>query len=344
MEIKIISSLEGLQEIQNHWVRLFDLGEYSVFQSFEFNYYSWEFELSKNKLNRLFIILLKNEEVDAIIPLYLDSNKRLRFINDHHADFCDYLSNDVIDFSLLYSYLKQVVDFRSIRLMNVKLQANMYKSIVELNSVSTVIRSISEYSDLSIEKGEFPYNVLHYRSHQKHRINKAYRTHQEKESIIFTCKEKPFPKKDILFLRDYMIKKSIREYNFLTNDRLCLIENLYNAGFLILHFVRDGDCINSCNIMLKNSSKEFMFWIDLYDNLQMINIFSYAIFMKKKSLKYPVTINFGRGRYFYKVSNFAPNFNSLYQLDIFNNNLQKLIFKMVSYFKSLSRSIYKKVK
>ena len=109
----------------------------------------------------------------------------LRFINDNHADFCDYISNEVIDFSKIYDYLRNELDFRFIRLINLRSESNFYKSLICLSSINCVARSISEYSDLVVQKGEFPYNVLHYRSHEKHRINKAFRDHQEKESIVF---------------------------------------------------------------------------------------------------------------------------------------------------------------
>lgn len=344
MKIKIISSLEEMKEIQDYWMRLFNYGEYSIFQSFEFNYYSWKFELSKNALNRLCIVLGKNKAIDLIIPFYIDSKKRLRFINDNHADFCDYISNEIINFSKIYDYLRKELDFRFIRLINLPSESNFYKSLICLSSINCVTRSISEYSELVIQKGDFPYNVPHYRSHQKNRLNKAIRKHEDKTSLVFNYKEHSFPKKEILLLKEVMINSGIRKDDFLTNEMLCLIEHLYNSGFLILHVMMDKDRMSACNIILTGSSNAFMFWIDLFDNLQMINISSYIRFIKSTSSERNLVVNFGRGGYFYKKSNFAPRFHQLYEFFLFQNTYQRLRFFVLDSIKNLLVLIYKKIK
>lgn len=345
MKINIVSSIDSFKQIQNNWTELFNLAKYSVFQSFEFNYYSWKLDLSKNSLNRLCVVLLtSNEKVYTIIPLYIDSKKRLRFINDNHADFCDFLSVKSIDLSQVINSLKEKVNFKFIRLINVRKDAGIYTSIKAFNSANKIVKSISEYSVLNLEQGIFPYNVPHYRSHQKHRINKAIRKHEDKTSLVFNYKEHSFPKKEILLLKEVMINSGIRKHDFLTNEMLCLIEHLYNSGFLILHMMMDKDRISACNIILTRSSNGFMFWIDLFDNLQMINISSYICFMQYVSLEKAIVIDFGRGRYFYKSSNFNPEYHKLHQIDIFFNKWDKVICVMFNQIRGMLISIYKKIK
>ena len=87
-----------------------------------------------------------------------------------------------------------------------------------------------------------------------------------------------------------------------------------------------------------------MFWIDLFDDSKMINIASYINFMKSSSVEQSVSINFGRGRYFYKESNFAPEFHKLHQMYIFSNKWQKQMFLIVNQIRSLFISMYKKIK
>ena len=345
MDINIISDIKDFKEIQSCWINLFNSESYSAFQSFEFNYYSWKDELSKNRLNQLCIVLLNDDiGVCSILPLYIDAKNRLRFINDDHADFCDFITRENINLPKIYSYLRSEVDFRLISLMNVVRKSNAYEYSQDFNIKNKLVRLTSEYSFLNVEQGDFPYNVPHYRSHQKHRINKAYRKYKDRQSVIFDCQQHMFPKKDVLYLRDYMIEKGIRAYGFLTDDRLSLIENLYNSGLVVLHFVKQGEHINACNIMIKRSSDHLMFWIDLYDDLQMINIFSYIVLIKEASLQNSLFINFGRGRYFYKVSNFAPSFKNLYQICLFHNKWHRLRFMMLDYIISLLKFIYKKIK
>ena len=108
--------------------------------------------------------------------------------------------------------------------------------------------------------------------------------------------------------------------------------------------MKGEDRINSINILLKKSASEYMFWIDLFDDSKMINISSYINFMRSSSLEQSVIINFGRGRYFYKESNFAPEFHELYQLYLFPNKWQKLRFLIIHQIRILLISIYKKIK
>ena len=88
MKIKIIKNINEFQNLKTDWDRLFVAVNCSVFQSFEFNYFSWKTELSKNTNNQLAISVVKNEEeIIAIFPFYIDAKKQLRFINDIHARF-----------------------------------------------------------------------------------------------------------------------------------------------------------------------------------------------------------------------------------------------------------------
>ena len=345
MQISIINKTEDFLLLKEDWNALFIKGDYSVFQSFDFNYYSWKYEVISDKRNQLAVTVITiNESVVAIFPFYIDGNKQLRFINDMHFDFCDFITKESINFSAVYLYLKQEIDFKSIRLINVKQEANIYKVMSGLNTKNKVILSISEYSSLNVDKGIFPYNVPHYRSHQKHRINKAYNTHKDKKCQILSREQYSFPKKEILILKETMISLGIRKDNFLTNERLALIECLYNAGIIIINIMKKEGQVNGVNLLLKQSPSKFIFWIDLFDGTQMINIANYVNFIKVISSQRSVDIDFGRGRYFYKYSNFAPKFHALYGIYIFSNIWQRLRFIIFEELKGLLKLVYKKLR
>ena len=345
MQIKRLNNIENLLLIKEAWCKLYLQGNYSIFQSFELNYYSWKYEIEADQRNKLAVTLItKDKNIVAIFPFYVDSNKCLRFINDLHFDFCDSISIESINFLEVYNYLKQEVDFKSVKLINIKKEANIYKDLRDINIKNKVESLISEYSTVSLDQGNFPYNVPHYRSHQKHRINKAFRDNKEKRSLILDHLKNSFPKKEIILLKEEMIRLGIRKESFLTNERLLLIEALYNSGIIILHLMRDKDRINCINILLRNSASEFIFWVDLFDDSKTINISSYVNFMKSYSLQRAIVINFGRGRYFYKSSNFFPEFHELYQICIFPSKWKKLIFLIVNYLSILFKPMYKKFK
>ena len=344
MQISIINKIEDLLLIKEDWDALFIKGDYSAFQSFDSNYHSWKYEFISDKRNQLATTVITiNESVVAILPFYIDGNKQLRFINDMHFDFCDFITKESIDFSEVYNYLKQEIGFKSIRLINVKLEANTYKAISELKIKNKVVLSSSEYSILNVNKGIFPYNVPYYRSHQKHRINKAFNKHKDKQCQILSIDQHDFPKEDMLILKEEMISLGVRKDNFLTNERLLLIECLYNSGIIIINIMKKESKAISMNILLKNSLSEFIFWIDLFDGTQMINIASYINFIKLTSSENSVDINFGRGRYFYKASNFAPKFQTLYAIYVFSNIWQRWRFIIFEELKLLLKLVYNKL-
>ena len=67
--------------------------------------------------------------------------------------------------------------------------------------------------------------------------NKAIRKNNDKQSVIASHQQHSFPKKEILLLKETMISLGIRKDNFLTNERLLLIECLYNSGIIILLYL-----------------------------------------------------------------------------------------------------------
>ena len=135
MKINVITNIEAFKALKEDWDILFSKSNCTVFQSFDFNYYSWKHELISDNRNQLAIAVITiNESIVAIFPFYIDSNKQLRFINDVHFDFCDFITQESINFSAVFLYLKQEINFKSIILINVKQEANIYKAISELNT------------------------------------------------------------------------------------------------------------------------------------------------------------------------------------------------------------------
>ena len=140
MKYKLILNIVEFKDIENDWRALYEKDkENTVFQSFEFNYFSWIYDLAKAKNTLAIVIAYDSDKIKAILPFYIDRNKKLRFINDLHFDFCDFISIESINFSEVYNYLKQEVDFKSIRLINIKKEANIYNAVSELNIINKVV-------------------------------------------------------------------------------------------------------------------------------------------------------------------------------------------------------------
>ena len=344
--IKLVEDIERFKDLKEEWDLLYNCALYPVFQSFSFNYAAWQFQLSESKKNQLKIVVIFNDnQLVAIFPFYLDSRKCLRFIADIHVDFCDCLTNNtLIDFQEVYSFLEKRIGFKSIRLINIVEDSNIYTSLTRFNFKNKLFLSSTEYSTLYIEKGEFPYNVPSYRSHQKHRINKAAKKHCLKEHVLLTFPNDAFPESDLIRLRDIMILRGIRDDNFLDNNFLLFIRKLYNSNLMMLGCLKHEGQIQAINIVLKRLDGELLFWIDLFNQEQMINIANYINLLQKTSFEDNARINFGRGRYFYKVSNFAPCFKQLYSVYLFPNSFSKMSFIIFEQFRQILRLIYKKIR
>ena len=89
MVIKVINNVNEFKDLEKSWSNLYNRVSFSksVFQSFEFNYYSWVYELNNNGNILTLAVVYTEKNLVAVYPLYIDNRKRLRFINDHHADF-----------------------------------------------------------------------------------------------------------------------------------------------------------------------------------------------------------------------------------------------------------------
>ena len=342
MRVRIISEIQEFLDYKDKWNAIFNKHDYSFFQSFEFNYYSWINELSKNKLNRLCIISLKNNGlVFAILPLYIDSKRRLRFINDIHADFCDVLSNKKFDFENILSEISNQLKFDSVYFINLTKYSFLY-GLYEKNTLRNCrLKPFAMYSDLVIPNGSFPGNVLRYRSKQKTEFRRVKKKNIDKDYQLLLKDDADFPINEIHQLRERMIELGLRKANFLDEDRLLLLKQLYNSNRILVSMVKNKSNIHAISFILTNEN-EYLFWIDMYDNTKMINIYNYILFMESISFDNNVKINFGRGVYDYKVENFKPDIKQLFALYIYRNQLHLSLFLFFDKIKGVLKSFYKK--
>ena len=344
MKIRIISEIKELYSIKDDWDDLYSKADYSTFQSFEFNYYSWLTELSKAKGNQLCVVLLTtNERACAILPLYIDFKKRLRFINDKHADFCDVLSKEKFDFEDVLSEIRKHFKLYYVHFINLTEDSFLYALYKKKVWKNSLLKSFEKYSTLNLDKGTFPYNVLKYTSKQKTEFRRIKKKSAENTHHFLLKDNSNFPIQDIYQLKERMIGLGLRKANFLNEDRLILLKELYNSNRMIVSMVKSNSNICAISFILRNTN-EYLFWIDMYDNSKMINIYNYISFIERLSQENNIKINFGRGVYDYKVTNFKPDIKQLFAFYIFSNKLQLLIFLFVDNIKEILKSIYKKIK
>ena len=342
MRIRIISEIHEFFDYKDQWDAIFKNQNYSFFQSFEFNYYSWITELCNDKLNSLCIVLIENNEIaSAIFPLYIDSKMRLRFINDRHADFCDVLSDKKFDFENILSEISNHMKFDSVHFINLKKDSFLYDLYVKNTLRNCRLKPFAMYSDLVIPNGSFPSNVIRYRSKQKTEFRRVKKKNIDKDYRLLLNDDADFPINEIHQLRERMIELGLRKANFLDEKRLLLLTQLFNSNRMLVSMVKNKNNIHAISFILTNEN-EYLFWIDMYDNTKMINIYNYILFMESISFDNNVKINFGRGVYDYKVENFKPDIKQLFAIYIYENQLQLSLFLFIDKIKDILKSIYKK--
>ena len=344
MKIRFVSEDKCFHEIKSYWCDLFNSYGHSVFQSFEFNYYSWITELSKNKFNTLCIVLLERDNVlCSIFPLYIDSYGRLRFINDIHADFCDVLSSEKFDIQVVLLTIYRTTKYNSVHFINLKEGSCLYVLCKQQIKKNCIFKPFEKYSELNVFLNGFPEKILRYKSKQKTTFRRIKKRYDDNSYSLLLKDKSEFPVNEIYQLKNRMIDLGIRESNFLDRDRLLFLEELYNADRMLVSMVKNNNNVRAISFILKNNNT-YLFWIDMYDNTKMINIYNYILFIENISSKENVVINFGRGIYDYKMVNFKPDVKQLFAIYIFRSQIQKLFFLMINKTKVIIKMIYKKIK
>ena len=339
MKIEIIDNINKFSEIESKWNKIYDIGNYTFFQSFHYNFYAWKNILFEDSFNKLNIILVYHEQtIVAICPFYIDKLKRLRFINDIHTDFCDILVTKKIEFN---NVLKSLNFINSYSFINLNKNSHLLK-IIDVNHFSYVQKHQSFYSYLNLEKGSFPQNHLILKSKQKSEFRRIAKKHIDSIHLVLSASNHTFPVNEINTLRNKMISSKIRKTSFLNLKILKLIELLYINNELIISMIKNDYCIQAISFVLKKDNN-YLFWIDMYDSSKMINIFNYIKFISKMSSKKDVNIHFGRGDYFYKLNNFKPKIENLQHVYIFFNNLDLFYFKIKSMILNIIRKAYKTI-
>jgi len=341
MKYRLISNLVEFKNLENDWRILYEKNKKnSVFQSFEFNYFSWIYDLVKAKNTLAIVIAYDSDKIKTIFPFYIDKRRRLRWINDLHADFCDAVSIVDINFIEVIEVLRSSFKIRYFQLVNLKKESSLlaYSTINRCSVISDV-----DYSVINLNKGVFPDNGLDYKSKQKTEFRRILKTNKDKDYKIIDYTKTLFPKVQIENLRERMILLGSRDERFLSKSQLLLIEELYLSGKVVLSIVSERGIINAISFII-NSPSEYLVWIDMYDDSKMINLCNYILAISSLAAEESVKINFGRGSYNYKIKNFLPVEKKLFSMYIFSSKYSDLKFFFERRVIQLIKRVYNKIK
>ena len=339
MHIKIIDNIVDFKKLKSKWQYLYEKdNQYSVFQSFDFNYFSWTNDLQHQDSKLTIICVEIKNKICSIFPLYIDSEKRVRFINDTHADFCDCLTTKTLDFQLVLDTIKDKFTYNQIKLINLQKGSKM----LLLKNIPTVLKT-SSYSFLNLEMGNFPENCKIYKSKQKTEFKRIIKTNSIYTHSIISSEKSKFPLEEIQSLREEMISLGFRNKKFLPSSLIDLLKELYDRKFVVLSIVQDTSKVKAISFIISRLENH-MFWIDMFDDSKMINLFNYVSFISKKSFNNQININFGRGLYRYKIKNFLPNERYLHSILIYSSGWQEFKCKLKTNLVKFLKYVLQKVR
>lgn len=288
----------------------------------------------KKDITSLYFVLIKpKNKILSYIPFYIDSKKTLRFIFDKHTDFCGVIGQKP-DLYIFKDLSKKILN--ESRIHNVSLD-NMLPGDSLLNNLKhflgdgVAITCYNNHSFIHINDKGF---LGHLKSKEKSELK---RVRNKNESLTFEVLNgnKAFPAKEIKAIRNQMIANKIRNNNFFGDSFLSFSKSLYDAGELEIFTKWNGDTLVSSSLVLKNSySNVRLVWIDLYADIQYINLSSYIDYVYYLKSYSPLILNFGRGSYDYKTKNFQPEVKNLYNLR-YSKSKYKFLFTnyyLVRYF------------
>ncbi|MEN9907201.1 MAG: hypothetical protein RLZZ540_342 [Bacteroidota bacterium] len=274
-----------------------------------------EFEFDSFKKDLFFIIAKEKNKIVNYIPLYIDQKKTLRFIFDVHTDFCGIIGEQP-NFNFFKELSRIIVNDSKIHRISLDnllpddLLLNAFKHFLGSGTLICCYNNHSFISS-SVTKSFFE----HLKSKEKSELKRVQNKNRNYNFEVFN-ENKVFPEKQMRELRDQMIAKKLRNPDFLDDSFLAFSKVLYDAGELeVFSKWDDNGQLVSCSLVLKNSRSNYrMVWIDLYADVQFINLSSYIDYIHYLEQYTPTTFNFGRGSYDYKAKNFQPQIQNLYNL------------------------------
>ena len=317
--IEIIDTIDKFKTLESVWNSFFQqASNVTFFQSFKYNWISWEtFATKKDKLYIL-ICRRSSNEIQAIFPFYIDRKGYLRFINDRHTDFCNALiSKEVIaKYNLMLDVWKFVEEDKSIKFLFLDnlIPNSPLLSYWKVFAKNAFVFSQTEHSWLNCFKSDHIFSDF---KHLNAKERKRLITLEKKSSHcllkIFHVKTDSYPEKEVVQITDAMITSGFRSSSYLDDTMRVFMRKLYDNGLVEIPVLYENEDPKSLGFVFVNDQQTFsMRWIILYKSSQ-YNLWNYVHFISHKSEITSSVIDFGRGGYGYKMSNFRPEVENLYR-------------------------------
>ena len=354
MNYKIVSTEKEIVNLKKAWDNLYhNLDKKTVFQSYIWNYTWWKENYNDH---RLFVVIFYEQTINdlsAIFPLMVSSRGKLRFIADTHSDYSDFLikSDSRVDAYALFKTFYQIVNreekIRTIELKNLILCSNHYAIFVSIFGHRKILHQTNASSYLKLSGVDINECFSYIKAKKRNQIKRLYKKNSHLNATYHAIETGIFPAKKIKEIVNEMVKKGVRDKNFLNPTMILIIEQLYKNGHLMIQEIKDKEETVVMNLILREKgSDRYLLWITVYRDLPKINIISYFILIKNLCKKdgRQFTIDFGRGLYEYKITNFLPTIHSEFTFFYTKRNFDFITYLIKEFTILAIKPFYKKHK
>ncbi|MDO4818822.1 MAG: hypothetical protein Q3994_00390 [Prevotella sp.] len=351
--IKIIQSTQEWDDFRTEWDELYKSSSVTPFQSFAFQYSSWEMLSNDNTLYIIVIMREQNKELQTIFPTYLDKNGTLRFINDKHSDFCSALfannGDNYNTFKEFSNYILSDNQIKGVFFNNLMHSNRLLSSLRPFFKLAQVV-DCNYYSVIEIYKKETDIDsidsIRNISASRKKKLRKAIEsTSCTSLKLLAKSSGDLFPDGEIECLVDCMVSKGIRSKSYFSSEMIAFWRKLYDRAVLTIGCYFESGLIHSINFMFYDKSEnEYIKWIMLYrdnsDNMKLNLMLIDNIYRNGGG-----RINFARGIYDYKMEKFHPDVYPLFSVYLSKSKMRHLVNTFIiniNYLKQVVKSIIRK--
>lgn len=326
--IRVIREISSFRELKDIWGHIYESSS-SVSPFLKFDYVSAALDFSLAPSDSPYIVCVKDAQAKewiAIFPFILNKNGILNFINAPHTDFCGALINQSFCHYNLFDefadFIKKDDTVKGFVLENIN-SDNPLISVLKPYFAYYISYSNNYFSTFPIYQRDSDRDALDsirfIQSKRRGKLRKIYKDAGEKCSLEYFIREKgmPFPEECITNLADIMTANGIRANDYLSAKMFKFIKNLYESGTLDVAILSQDNSPVACSFIFSDEkNSEYIEWIVLYRDKSWNVTLCLWLTEYFYSLGKPVTFNFARGIYDYKMTNFRPDVKALFCLRI----------------------------
>lgn len=351
--IKLISDIPSLETFRPFWDEIFDSDYYATpFQHYD--YINLSLKLHDNN-TRLYIITVIDQPTNkyvAIFPFLLEKNGVLVFINSTHSDFCKPLISPNYNHFPLYQevagYINNDKNVKGLSLDNIVADSFLlsgfrpfFKNVICLDvNYYLTVDIVNDNTDK-----DSVYAIRNISS-KKRGLLKKQKNQLFDNGFVFGLKNirnnDVFPSEDVESLIDFMIAEGTRTKTYFSHKMRDFIYNLYCSGLLSIATLYKDNILMSCAFMFYDNKKtEYIEWVILQRNKSFNMATNLLLIDYLYNNHQNSTINFGRGIYDYKLTNFHPDVKPLFRVMISKNkwgHFKNIIRTAIHYSKPIIKS------